>query len=140
MRANAASLALILAALVMCSCASVEPSQQDIDKMTADEALEAYHAQHMFETAESKAALRRRLRAQMLKTSPEAQDWNWPTRVKIADGRIDLGMTKRMVQFALGYPSDINRTVTNWGTEEQWVYGWSKLVYFENGVVTAIQD
>lgn len=42
-----------------------------------------------------------------------------------------------------GEPSDINKTTTKYGVREQWVYRSSmknKYIYFEDGLVTAIQE
>ena len=37
-------------------------------------------------------------------------------------------------------PCRINRTIVSGATHEQWVYGWYHCLYFDNGVLTAIQD
>ena len=58
---------------------------------------------------------------------------------KIKAGIISLGMSKSDVLRAWGRPNDINRTVGDYGTSEQWVYG-DQYVYFDNGIVTAWQD
>lgn len=58
----------------------------------------------------------------------------------IANWKISIGMTKEMVIDAWGKPKDINKTITNYGTREQWVYGLSSYVYFENGKVITIQN
>lgn len=58
----------------------------------------------------------------------------------IAKRVIRLGMTKAMVIDSWGQPQDINRTVGSWGVHEQWVYGNSTYVYFENGKLTSWQD
>ena len=42
-----------------------------------------------------------------------------------------------------GEPSDINKTTTKYGVREQWVYRSSsktKYIYFEDGIVTTIQE
>ena len=57
----------------------------------------------------------------------------------ILDGIIRTGMTKDMCRASWGNPDKINRTVTTYGTSEQWVYG-SSYVYFEGNRLTAIQD
>jgi hypothetical protein len=44
-----------------------------------------------------------------------------------------------MVLISWGQPRNINRTVTSWGVNEQWVYT-NKNLYFENGVLSAFQD
>jgi hypothetical protein len=52
-----------------------------------------------------------------------------------------IGMTEEQVRNSLwGEPIDINRTTTSNGVTEQWVYDGFKYVYFEDGIVTAIQD
>ncbi|MBC7758376.1 MAG: hypothetical protein H7069_05935 [Phormidesmis sp. FL-bin-119] len=58
----------------------------------------------------------------------------------VAKKMIQLGMTKAMVTDSWGEPDDINRTVASWGVHEQWVYGSSTYVYFENGKLTSWQD
>jgi hypothetical protein len=58
----------------------------------------------------------------------------------IADGKVVLGMNKEMCSSAWGSPIDINRRIVRGLTHEQWVYGWGTYLYFENGVLTAIQD
>ncbi|MBU3215835.1 hypothetical protein LL033_11800 [Clostridium estertheticum] len=52
-----------------------------------------------------------------------------------------IGMTKDKVRKgAWGDPQSINKTTTEYGTSEQWVYN-SKYLYFDvNGLLTTIQD
>ncbi len=59
---------------------------------------------------------------------------------KIMSGKIWIGMTSEMALDSWGEPKDINRTVTNYGTNEQWVYSDKNFLYFENGKLTAWQD
>ena len=50
-------------------------------------------------------------------------------------------MTKAEVRKSLwGEPEDINKTTTAYGTREQWVYPGYRYIYFENGIVTSIQE
>ena len=58
----------------------------------------------------------------------------------ILQGKIRIGMTKDMCIDAWGNPSDINKTTGSFGVHEQWVYGLGSYVYFENGVITTIQN
>ena len=55
-----------------------------------------------------------------------------------------IGMTPEEVKNSTwGDPSDINKTITKYGVREQWVYRSSvknKYIYFEDGLVTAIQE
>lgn len=53
-----------------------------------------------------------------------------------------LGMTSKQVveRTNWGRPSEVNRTTTRNGVREQWVYSSRRLLYFDNGILTAIQD
>ena len=49
-------------------------------------------------------------------------------------------MTTEMAIESLGYPSDINKSVTSWGVHEQWIYDSKELyIYFENGILRSYQ-
>lgn len=53
----------------------------------------------------------------------------------------EIGMTTSMVENSTwGKPKDINKSTYSWGTTEQWVYSGNRYIYFENGIVTAIQE
>lgn len=52
-----------------------------------------------------------------------------------------IGMTKSEVENSTwGKPNDINKTTYSWGVKEQWCYSGYRYIYFEDGVVTAIQE
>ena len=55
-----------------------------------------------------------------------------------------IGMTAAQVRASTwGEPSDINRTTTQYGVSEQWVYNTysgTKYIYLDDGIVTAIQE
>jgi tetratricopeptide (TPR) repeat protein len=54
---------------------------------------------------------------------------------------VRIGMTKQEVLDSnWGEPKTINRTTTQYGTNEQWVYYGNKYLYFDNGILTAIQN
>ena len=54
---------------------------------------------------------------------------------------IDLGMTTQQVlDSAWGKPEDINKTVTMNGTHEQWCYSGNNYLYFDNGILTSLQQ
>ena len=54
---------------------------------------------------------------------------------------VRIGMTKEEVlKEGWGRPNDINKTTTAYGVSEQWVYSGYKYLYFEDGILTAIQD
>ena len=58
----------------------------------------------------------------------------------IIDKKVELGMTKKMCIESWGEPEDINTTAGSYGTHEQWVYGSGNYLYFENGILTTIQN
>lgn len=64
------------------------------------------------------------------------------TPPKVANAEFpEIGMTKTEVEKSIwGKPNKINRTKTNYGTYEQWCYNNNKYIYFEDGIVTSIQD
>ncbi|WP_062231516.1 hypothetical protein [Fictibacillus sp. FJAT-27399] len=52
-----------------------------------------------------------------------------------------IGMTKKEVlNSKWGQPTDVNKTTTANSVTEQWVYPGYKYLYFEDGVLTAIQE
>lgn len=55
-------------------------------------------------------------------------------------GKISIGMTKEEVLERWGEPLDINKTTTQYGASEQWVYPNNQYLYFEDGVLTSIQQ
>ena len=58
----------------------------------------------------------------------------------ILDREVQIGMTDEQVKLSWGNPGKINRTVTVNHVREQWVYGSSTYLYFDNGVLTSFQD
>jgi hypothetical protein len=70
----------------------------------------------------------------------ESYGWSEKRINRVLEGYIYIGDTPEIVLEAWGRPEDVNRTITAYGTTEQWVYGLGCYVYFEDGKVTAIQD
>lgn len=69
----------------------------------------------------------------------------WSDRIwsAIEEGKVFVGMTDKQARMSWGKPEEINKTVTNNIVHEQWVYGSSgyfSFLYFENGILTAIQN
>ena len=58
----------------------------------------------------------------------------------ILEGSVQIGMTKQMCIESWGKPEDINTTIGSYGRHEQWVYGDGNYLYFENGILTTIQN
>lgn len=52
-----------------------------------------------------------------------------------------IGMTEEEVlASSWGKPKDKNKTTTAYGVHEQWVYNYGRYVYFDDGIVTSIQE
>lgn len=58
----------------------------------------------------------------------------------IISGKVRIGFTAEMCRNSWGKPSDINRTTTAYGVHEQWVYEHGNYLYFEDGILTTIQN
>ncbi|MDR1678497.1 MAG: hypothetical protein LBR81_01840 [Prevotellaceae bacterium] len=65
--------------------------------------------------------------------------WGQQKGTLIADGKVQLGMTREMCTAAWGSPNSINKTIISGLVHEQWVYSGSFL-YFDNDVLTGIQE
>ncbi len=52
--------------------------------------------------------------------------------------KVSIGMTKEMCELSWGEPQKVNKTTTNNGIREQWVY-YANYLYFEDGILTSIQ-
>lgn len=54
---------------------------------------------------------------------------------------VRIGMTKQEVlDSSWGEPYDINTSIGSWGVHEQWCYEGYNYLYFENGILTSIQN
>lgn len=58
----------------------------------------------------------------------------------ILGGYVKTGMTKEMCTESWGAPSSINKTSGSFGVHEQWVYDSGSYLYFEDGILTTIQN
>lgn len=68
-------------------------------------------------------------------------DWSDRAWNSIKDQKVYLGMNQEMCIYSWGKPRKVNQSIGSWGTHEQWVYGdFGPYVYFQNGVLTSIQD
>ena len=53
----------------------------------------------------------------------------------------EIGMSETDVKLSSwGSPDSINKTTTEYGVHEQWIYGNGRYIYLDDGVVTAIQE
>ena len=58
----------------------------------------------------------------------------------IMGGYVRTGWSKEKCIESWGRPQSINKSTGVWGVHEQWVYGDGNYLYFENGVLTSIQN
>lgn len=75
----------------------------------------------------------------------KAEHQAWPNDIcnTVAEKKIKIGMTVEQVRYAWGRPYKINTTTGSFGTHEQWVMSNninSSYVYFENGLMTSLQQ
>jgi hypothetical protein len=89
---------------------------------------------------ERKAQERRRVAQRERIAGYRAKNWSQRAIDAVLEEKIYIGMNQEMVRESWGAPEDINRTIYPFGVHEQWVYGLGNYVYFEDGVVTTIQN
>ncbi len=77
-------------------------------------------------------------RADSIRTIAKAQKWTSGQLTAVLGNGVELGMTSDMVRASWGEPEKINRTLTNNGSTDQWVFQ-TDYVYFSRGRVTSIQ-
>jgi len=58
----------------------------------------------------------------------------------IAQGKVKIGMTKEMCQYAWGKPLWLNKTTTKKGIFENWFYFMGYSLHFENNTLTRIEE
>lgn len=68
-----------------------------------------------------------------------AAKWGVNTAKDIVKGYVRIGWNKEKCRMSWGEPRDINTSIGVWGRHEQWCY-YSSYLYFENGILTSIQD
>ena len=58
----------------------------------------------------------------------------------ICRSKVRIGMSKQECKLSWGEPVDINISLGKWGKHEQWVYGSNSYLYFDNGILSSIQN
>lgn len=110
-----------------------------VDELIFTPAEEVYARRAEEERQREEARLQREKEQQERKTAL-TRKYGKSTAELILNGRVRIGMTQAMCREAWGSPEDINRTSGSWGVHEQWVYGLGSYLYFEDGVLTSIQN
>jgi hypothetical protein len=97
--------------------------------------LESEARQKKIEQEESKRKLEEKQRANLILEKFGDYYGNL-----ILDSKIIIGMNQDMCRMSWGAPFEINRTIVLGLVHEQWVYSLKNYLYFENGILTAIQN
>ncbi len=93
--------------------------------------------------AEAEAAKReaeRRAKMSKIERIMEKYDCSENIATLISRGQVRIGMTAEQCRASWGRPNDINRSTGTWGVHEQWCYGGHNYLYFEDGILTSIQN
>ncbi len=84
------------------------------------------------------------LKYQKIADDPKAENLTQEQRERfdnlIAQRRVAIGMTAKMVERSWGKPDRINVNIGSWGRSEQWIYGKSAspdIIYVDNGIVSS---
>lgn len=116
----------------------IEAARQHLKQGDPDSAFEALLA-YQQKPSPAVSKLMDEIGAAMKKNRAAAEKAEMASRKKQG---VQIGMTaERVLQSSWGRPDHVNRTITARGAREQWVYpGMRNYLYFENGVLTSIQN
>lgn len=120
-----------------------EKAREETEKLRR---LQSFLNRHPNITEEAKEYLRNNpdeLEDDRINYIDDNSNLNGEVKSKIILKEIWIGMKDEKLEVIKGKPRDINRTTTAYGVREQWVYGAvgnRKYYYFENGILTTIQD
>lgn len=95
------------------------------------------------DTKTSQAAAEEPLTEKGKKVKQKHPDWSNRVSNSVGDKKIFIGMTDHQVIAAWGPPHKVNTTTGTYGSHEQWVMHDSPdsdYVYFQNGILTSIQQ
>jgi hypothetical protein len=76
----------------------------------------------------------------LLEDPRKKNKWSKKVWNAIENGNVYVGMSVDQAKMSWGEPKEINNTTTGKKRHEQWVYSSGSYLYFENGVLTAIQN
>lgn len=69
-----------------------------------------------------------------------AHDWSPKIWDAIQHARVFVGMSEDMATMSWGKPHSVNRTLAAGRVHEQWVYGSNSYLYFDDGILSAVQN
>ena len=120
-----------------------EKAREETEKLRR---LQSFLNRHPNITEEAKEYLRNNpdeIKDDRINYIDDNSNLNGEVKSKIILKEIWIGMKDEKLEVIKGKPRDINRTTTAYGVREQWVYGGvgnRRYYYFENGILTTIQD
>lgn len=109
--------------------------EQDFNEIVAERKRAIEEQQRLEEERQREEELARQERNKQL-----MQKYGQKYGSLICEGKVCLNMTKEMCIEAWGEPIYVNSTIVKGLVAEQWVYGWRTYLYFDNNVLTAIQN
>ncbi len=112
-------------------------AEEDAKAKIAEEVQRQAQAAYEVKLKAEQAAYENSKAGKLCKTHPT---WSKDDCAIIAEGKVSIGMTSEQAVAAWGRPNDINKTTYSFGVHEQWVYGISSYLYFEDGILTTIQN
>lgn len=112
-------------------------AEEDAKAKVAEEVQRQAQAAYEVKLKAEQAAYENSKAGKLCKAHPA---WSKDDCGIIAEGKVNIGMTAEQAIAAWGRPNDINKTTYSFGVHEQWVYGISSYLYFEDGILTTIQN
>lgn len=92
------------------------------------------------EAEKAKAEAERRAKMSKVERIMEKYNCDEATAIYISKGQVVIGMTTEQCRAAWGAPQRINRSTYSFGVHEQWCYGGHNYLYFEDDVLTSVQN
>lgn len=68
------------------------------------------------------------------------EKYNLDIATLIIEKKVKIGMSSTMCLESWGEPISKNKTILNGIETEQWIYKTNSYLYFDNGILTAIQN
>lgn len=118
-----------------------ESSEFETAKKIQDQALKDQEAARKKAKAEAaRAEAERKAKMAPIERIMEKYGCDEDIATLIMKKQVRRGMTTEQCRAAWGRPRDINRTTGSYGVHEQWVYDGYNYLYFEDGILTTIQN
>lgn len=113
----------------------------DNQNQQAKELLDKYQVALNEKQIADRLAETRRLAALHEAAKKEAAAQEAAAKAKAKSEGVRIGMTQEQVlASSWGRPQKVNKTTTSYGVHEQWVYRGYNYLYFEDGILTTIQN